>query len=111
MESLGHGAKFVRSVENPIKEGGIYKHIGIYSYSKSVLGSAVEYGETQLEKVNRLEQLRFIEMGLGISILLLPELPEIISVDNESDLYRVREILSRSASSRHLTEKYSVDHC
>lgn len=45
-----------------------YKHIGIYGYTKKVLGEIVSLKESQLEKAESLEQLRWLENEYNIFV-------------------------------------------
>jgi 3-deoxy-manno-octulosonate cytidylyltransferase (CMP-KDO synthetase) len=68
-----------------------YKHLGIYAYRKSVLDHFVSWPESELEKIERLEQLRFLENGVPICVAETPF--DSIGVDTEEDLQRVAKIL------------------
>ena len=46
-----------------------YKHIGLYAYKTSVLLKIASYDEGILEKTESLEQLRWLEKGIAISVL------------------------------------------
>ncbi len=45
-----------------------YKHIGIYAYKSNVLQEIVQLKESNLEKIERLEQLRWLENGYNIAL-------------------------------------------
>lgn len=68
-----------------------YKHLGLYAYRKTALEQFVSWPESALEKVERLEQLRFLENGIRINVGETPF--DSIGVDTEEDLERVAEIL------------------
>jgi 3-deoxy-manno-octulosonate cytidylyltransferase (CMP-KDO synthetase) len=68
-----------------------FKHLGLYAYRKSALDRFVTLPESSLEKSERLEQLRFLENGIGISVGKTPH--DSVGVDTEEDLQRVIEIL------------------
>jgi 3-deoxy-manno-octulosonate cytidylyltransferase (CMP-KDO synthetase) len=70
-----------------------YKHLGLYAYRKPALDQFVNWPESALEKVERLEQLRFLENGIPIFVRETPF--DSIGVDTEDDLRRVEEILRR----------------
>jgi 3-deoxy-manno-octulosonate cytidylyltransferase (CMP-KDO synthetase) len=70
-----------------------FKHLGLYAYRKPALDLFVRLPESMLEKSERLEQLRFLENGVSISVGETPH--DSIGVDTEDDLRRVAEILSR----------------
>ena len=71
------------------------KHLGFYAYRKPALDRFVALPESSLERSERLEQLRFLENGIGIHVAETPY--DTVGVDTEEDLLRVEEILrSRS---------------
>lgn len=72
-----------------------YKHLGIYAYRKAALDAFVRLPESSLERAERLEQLRFLENGIPISVAETPY--DSIGVDTEEDLQRVEAILERRA--------------
>jgi 3-deoxy-manno-octulosonate cytidylyltransferase (CMP-KDO synthetase) len=47
-------------------------HIGLYGYSRQALGQFAGHSPTPLELAERLEQLRFLEMGFDIQVLDWP---------------------------------------
>jgi 3-deoxy-manno-octulosonate cytidylyltransferase (CMP-KDO synthetase) len=68
-----------------------YKHLGFYGYRKSALDKFVRWPESSLERVERLEQLRFLENGVPIYVGDTPF--DTVGVDTEEDLRRVEEIV------------------
>ena len=64
-----------------------YKHIGIYGYTSKFLNELKSLKEGILEKIESLEQLRFIENGYKIKVL--ETVSEVIGVDTEEDLKEV----------------------
>ena len=69
-----------------------FKHLGLYAYRKTALDRFVKLPESSLEKIERLEQLRFLENGIPIFVGETPY--DSIGVDTEDDLQRVIKILS-----------------
>ncbi len=69
-----------------------YKHIGLYVYPKQILLELTQHEPSVLERLEKLEQLRALEMG--IPILLEVTDSEAISVDTLEDLERVRDLVS-----------------
>ncbi len=68
-----------------------YKHIGIYAYRVGFLRRFVRMPEGKLERIERLEQLRALENGFRIKVLLVTGLsPE---VDVPADIKAVEELL------------------
>ncbi len=72
-----------------------YKHIGIYSYRRKVLLSLAGMEQTELEKREKLEQLRALEHGIRIK--LKETFFETYGVDTPEDLERVEKCLSISS--------------
>ncbi len=79
--------------------GGVhyYKHLGFYAYRKPALDAFVNWPESELERSERLEQLRFLDNGVNIHVAETPF--DTVGVDTEEDLRRVEEILRRPANS------------
>ena len=67
------------------------KHLGFYGYRKSALDQFVALPESSLERIERLEQLRFLENGIPIHVAETPY--NIIGVDTEEDLQQFEENL------------------
>lgn len=68
-----------------------FKHLGLYAYRKHALESFCSWPESELERIERLEQLRFLENGVAIHVA--ETCFETIGVDTEEDLRRVERIL------------------
>jgi len=71
-----------------------YKHIGIYSYRRGTLLSLAAMQPTELEKTEKLEQLRALENGIRIKVK--ETFFETYGVDTPEDLERVEKWLSIS---------------
>ena len=67
------------------------KHLGFYGYRKGALDQFVRWPESSLERIERLEQLRFLENGIPIYVGETPF--DTVGVDTEEDLRRVEKIL------------------
>lgn len=67
------------------------KHLGFYAYRKAALDTFCTLAESDLERTERLEQLRFLENGIDIYAAETPF--DTIGVDTEEDLKRVECIL------------------
>lgn len=65
-----------------------FKHIGIYGYSLKTLSEFVNLPISQLEQLEKLEQLRFLENNLNIYLNVIED--NSIGVDTEADLKQVR---------------------
>ena len=69
-----------------------FRHIGVYAYRKSTLLELVKLAPTQLEKIESLEQLRW--MFYGYSIRVVQTEIETPNIDVPVDVEKVRAILS-----------------
>lgn len=70
---------------------GYRKHLGIYAYRKEALEKFGALAVSPLERLERLEQLRLLENGIGIYVAEAPS--DTIGVDTEDDLKRAEEVL------------------
>ncbi len=77
----------------PSGEGPLYHHIGLYTYRRRALDRFVALPPSPLEQRERLEQLRAVEDGMRIDIIVVEDVP--LGVDTPHDLERARQILSR----------------
>lgn len=78
-----------------IEDGiGHLKHIGIYAYRKDVLATIVDLPASDIEKIEQLEQLRWLFHGLKIKAEKV-DFEESISVDTKMDLEKARQIASK----------------
>ncbi|MFN3560121.1 MAG: 3-deoxy-manno-octulosonate cytidylyltransferase [Brevundimonas sp.] len=67
----------------------VWRHIGLYGYRREALLRFCAAPPSPLEKREKLEQLRALEMGLQIWAAVIDEAP--LSVDNPGDLEAARE--------------------
>src|SRR5213083_1197481 len=67
------------------------KHLGIYAYRKAALDRFVALPESSLERIERLEQLRFLENGIPIFVGETPY--DTIGIDTEDDLRQFEQSL------------------
>jgi 3-deoxy-manno-octulosonate cytidylyltransferase (CMP-KDO synthetase) len=75
-----------------------YKHLGFYAYRKAALDAFCAWPESELERCERLEQLRFLDHGIAIHVAETPF--DTVGVDTEEDLRRVEMILRRRLKQR-----------
>lgn len=68
-----------------------YKHLGFYAYRKAALDAFCGFPESELERSERLEQLRFLDHGIAIHVAETPF--DTVGVDTEEDLRRVEGLL------------------
>ena len=77
-----------------IKQFPVWKHVGIYAYRRDFLLHYAKMEQTPLEKVESLEQLRALENGYKIGVIITQT--ESIGIDTEEDLIRANEYWGRS---------------
>ncbi len=90
----GNALYFSRSVIPYARDGGEvtrYKHLGIYAFRREFLLEYVRWPQTDLEKTEKLEQLRALDNGVAIKVLVTPY--DSIGVDTPADVKLVEEIL------------------
>lgn len=77
-----------------------YKHFGLYVFRPSVLRDFEGSETSTLEDLEKLEQLRLLEMGYRIGVCIVePELTkDSVEVDTQADLDKAVEIARRSGS-------------
>jgi 3-deoxy-manno-octulosonate cytidylyltransferase (CMP-KDO synthetase) len=85
-ERTGRALYFTRSTL--YGDAPIWRHIGIYGYRREALMRFTEAQPSPLERREKLEQLRALEMGMQIWAAVLDEAP--ISVDTAADLEKAR---------------------
>lgn len=68
-----------------------YKHLGFYAYTPRALEQFCQWPESELERNERLEQLRFLDNG--VDIYAAETQFDTVGVDTEDDLQRVEQIL------------------
>ena len=69
----------------------IYHHIGIYIYKVRALEKFVKLKQTKNEIKNKLEQLRALDSGMKINVLLAKSSP--IGVDTKEDYLALKKIM------------------
>ena len=67
------------------------KHLGIYGYRRETLLRLVRYPVSPLEEAEKLEQLRALDNGIGISVVRVDY--DSVGVDRPEDVQRVERIL------------------
>lgn len=95
MDGNGFALYFSRSPIPFGRDPGVkfptYKHLGIYAYTREFLERFAALPEGELENIEKLEQLRALEHGLKIRVVVTAhDSPE---VDLPSDIDRIRAIL------------------
>lgn len=76
---------------DPSNFNGFYHHIGLYGYLKSAVETFVNSPPAKLEKIEKLEQLRFLENDIPIKVINSDY--RSIGVDVPEDILRIEKIL------------------
>lgn len=89
---------YLRGVEREdwLKHHTFYKHIGMYAFRRDVLGEVTALPQSTLEKVESLEQLRWLENGYKIGVGISDV--ETVGIDTPEDLERAEEFLKAQKS-------------
>jgi 3-deoxy-manno-octulosonate cytidylyltransferase (CMP-KDO synthetase) len=85
-----HALYFTRATA-PAGEGPLYHHIGLYAYRRAALARFVALPPSWLERRERLEQLRALEAGMRIDVMIVDSVP--LGVDTADDLAAARVML------------------
>jgi 3-deoxy-manno-octulosonate cytidylyltransferase (CMP-KDO synthetase) len=80
-----------------INSGLYFKHIGLYAYRKNALLKFTSFEQTDLEKAEKLEQLRMLEMGMKIKMVQTEY--SSISIDTSEDLKLARKFYNKMKNS------------
>ena len=75
----------------PHGDGPLYHHVGLYAFRRAALDRYVGLPPSPLEKREKLEQLRALEVGMRIDVAIVDGVP--LGVDTPADLERARSIL------------------
>ncbi|PPD13812.1 MAG: 3-deoxy-manno-octulosonate cytidylyltransferase [Methylobacterium sp.] len=76
----------------PWGEGDLHHHIGLYAYRRNALRRFVNLPPSPLEMREKLEQLRALEAGMRIDIVVVDTVP--LGVDTPEDLERARALIA-----------------
>lgn len=94
----GHALYFSRSripfPRTKVAELPVYKHIGIYAYRRDFLLTYAALQPTPLERTESLEQLRALEHGYRLKVLLTDF--QSVGVDTPEDLELVNQLLTKA---------------
>ena len=95
LDNRGFALYFSRAPVPFLRAGGegmpLYRHWGIYAYRRKTLEKFVSLPESPLEKCEKLEQLRALENGIRIYVVISD--CESIGVDTPEDLETVKKFL------------------
>jgi 3-deoxy-manno-octulosonate cytidylyltransferase (CMP-KDO synthetase) len=95
MDQQGYALYFSRATIPMARDGGedfpVYKHLGVYAYRIRFLESFATLPSGQLEQIEKLEQLRALEYGYAIKVIVSPyDSPE---VDLPEDIMRIESLI------------------
>ncbi len=76
----------------PWGEGPLLHHIGLYAWRRDALRRFIALPPSPLERRENLEQLRALEAGMRIDIVVVDDVP--LGVDTPHDLERARAVLA-----------------
>jgi 3-deoxy-manno-octulosonate cytidylyltransferase (CMP-KDO synthetase) len=76
----------------PAGDGPLYHHIGLYAYRRAALERFVALPPSPLERREKLEQLRALEAGMRIDVMIVNSVP--FGVDTPEDLEQARAMLN-----------------
>jgi 3-deoxy-manno-octulosonate cytidylyltransferase (CMP-KDO synthetase) len=98
LDREGHGLYFSRSPIPFVRNDGVrpqfYRHQGIYGYSMKFLLQFVKWKPGILEQAESLEQLRALENGASIRVILAKHAA--VGVDTPEDAAAVERLLARN---------------
>ena len=77
--------------KNAIGTGPHYHHIGLYAYRRRALERFVKLPPSANEQREKLEQLRALDAGMRIDVMVVKSLP--LAVDTPEDLEKARALL------------------
>ena len=79
--------KFSRNMKDINKDTTIYKHVGIYAYTKETLSALANLPETKAEFEQKLEQLRWLNFNYKIKCAIIKE--DLLSINTEQDVKKL----------------------
>jgi 3-deoxy-manno-octulosonate cytidylyltransferase (CMP-KDO synthetase) len=83
---------YKRDTSADLKNDYWFLHIGVYSYQPRALSKFSSHPETRLENLEKLEQLRALEIGLTIGAHQTESI--VVGVDRPEDIKKVEEVLN-----------------
>ncbi len=78
---------FARNLNTPFSTAFAYKHIGLYAYRRKTLLEIAELKPSILERIESLEQLRWLDNGYSIAVGLTDI--ETVGIDTPEDLEKI----------------------
>ena len=94
-DKLGYALYFSRSIIPYKREETLnpeyFLHVGVYAYKKDVLMNFTKWPQSSLERIEKLEQLRYLENGIKIKMAETEY--NNIAIDTPEDLERAKSSL------------------
>ena len=94
-DGSGNALYFSRSIipyqRDENARGDYFLHVGVYAYKKDVLMNFTKWPQSALEKIEKLEQLRYLENGIKIRMTETDY--NNIAIDTPEDLERAKSSL------------------
>ena len=94
-DKSGYALYFSRSIipyqRDEKANAGFFLHVGVYAYTKDVLMNFTKWPQSSLEKIEKLEQLRYLENGIKIKMAETDY--NNIAIDTPEDLERAKSSL------------------
>ena len=74
----------------------VHLHLGLYAYRPEALAAYNEASSSELEQLEGLEQLRFLDLGMPVSVVQLDPLSwDSIELNNPSDVPAIERVLAQ----------------
>lgn len=97
IDHRGHALYFSRATipwQASASAQNCFRHVGIYAYRVSILNQFVTWPPSELETMEKLEQLRALTNGVAIHVAVSDQ-PIPAGVDSEQDLEAIRRYVAR----------------
>ena len=92
MDKEKNALYFSRNIIPSYNESAIYyKHIGLYGFKKNIIEKITKLPKSELEKIESLEQLRWLENNYKIKLAITKE--DSFGIDTEQDLINANKIV------------------
>ncbi len=83
---------FPESESGPLSGSSTYlQHLGIYAYRRDFLVNLDRLAPSELERIEKLEQLRFLQAGHQIAVGVIPKAPRGIDTREDYDAFLARQ--------------------
>jgi 3-deoxy-manno-octulosonate cytidylyltransferase (CMP-KDO synthetase) len=84
---------YIREATDEVPQNVYWRHIGIYAYRRDYLLKLVAEAPSPLEELEKLEQLRALDMGCRMKVIKTEEFG--IGVDTPEDVAKAEQLLDR----------------